>query len=129
MRIEIIEPNGKFFDEEGTFLEFTTIDGREGVYEDHIPVTTILEPCMVKIHQGNEVKKAAVLGGFVEIQKKHIVILAEDANWPEDIDVERAEASRKRAEERLIKKEPGTDMVRAEASLKRALARLAATKK
>lgn len=129
MRIRIIEPEGEFFNEEGTFLEFTTINGRVGVYEDHIPLTTILEPCMVKIHQGNEVKKAAVLGGFVEIQKKQITMLAEDANWPEEIDVERAKAAKKRAEERLNKKEQGTDIVRAEAALKRAMARLSASGK
>ena len=129
MRIRIIEPEGEFFNEEGTFLEFTTINGRVGVYEDHIPLTTILEPCMVKIHQGNEVKKAAVLGGFVEIQKKQITMLAEDANWPEEIDVERAKAAKKRAEERLSKKEQGTDIVRAEAALKRAMARLSASGK
>ncbi len=83
MRIRIIEPEGEFFNEEGTFLEFTTINGRVGVYEDHIPLTTILEPCLVKIHQGNEVKKAAVLGGFVEIEKKQITMLVEGADWQE----------------------------------------------
>ena len=129
MRIRIIEPEGEFFNEEGTFLEFTTINGRVGVYEDHIPLTTILEPCMVKIHQGSEVKKAAVLGGFVEIQKKQITMLAEDANWPGEIDVERAKSAKKRAEERLSKKEQGTDLVRAEAALKRAMARLSASGK
>lgn len=129
MEIRIIKPEGEFFNGEGTFLEFTTINGRMGVYEDHIPLTTILEPCLVKIHQGNEVKKAAVLGGFIEIQKKQITILAEDANWPEEIDVERAEAAKKRAQERLSKREQGTDLVRAEAALKRAMARLSATGK
>ena len=99
MRIRIIEPEGEFFNEEGTFLEFTTINGRMGVYEDQIPLTTILEPCVVKIHQGSEVKKAAVLGGFVEIEKKQITMLAEDANWPDEIDVERAKAAKQRAEE------------------------------
>lgn len=129
MEIKIIEPSGEFFSEEGTFLEFTTINGRMGVYENHIPLATILEPCVVKIHQDGQVKKAAVLGGFIEIQKTKITILAEDANWPEEIDVERAESARKRAEERLVKKEQGTDIVRAEAALKRALARLSATRK
>lgn len=129
MEIKIIEPNGEFFNEEGTFIEFTSINGRMGVYENHIPLTTILEPCVVNIHQENQVKKAAVLGGFIEIQKKQITILAEDANWPEEIDVDRAKSARKRAEERLAKKETGTDIVRAEAALKRALARLSATGK
>ena len=129
MKIRIIEPGGEFFNEEGTFLEFTTINGRMGVYEDHIPLTTILEPCMVKIHQGSEVKKAAVLGGFVEIEKKQITMLAEDANWPDEIDVERAKAAKQRAEERLNKKAQGTDLVRAEAALKRAMARISASGK
>ncbi len=126
MEIKIIEPSGEFFSGEGTFLEFTTINGRMGVYENHIPLTTILEPCVVRIHQGDEMKQAVVLGGFVEIQKKRITMLAEDANWPEEIDVARAEAAKKRAEERLTKKEPGLDVVRAEAALKRAIARLSA---
>ena len=61
-------------------------------------------------------------------QKTRITILAEDAHWPGDIDVARAEAALHRAEERLAHKEAGWDMVRAEASLKRAMARLSAAK-
>lgn len=126
--LKIIKPDGMFFDGEGEFLEFTSVEGRMGVYKNHIPLTTILEPCVVKIHANGEIKKAAVLGGFIEIQKERITILAEDANRPEEIDVSRAEAARKRAEERLSKKEAGLDMVRAEAALKRAMARIGAAK-
>ena len=128
MDIKIIEPDGMCYEGKAEFLEFTSVDGELGVYKNHIPLTTILEPCVVKIHVSGEVKKAAVLGGFIEIQKECATILAEDANWPEDIDVERAKASKKRAEESLAKKESGLDIVRAEASLKRAIARVNATK-
>lgn len=126
--LKIIEPDGMFFEGEGEFLEFASVEGQMGVYKNHIPLTTILEPCVVHIHNGGEVKKAAVLGGFIEIQKDHITILAEDANWPEEIDVERAKAAKKRAEERLSKKEADLDVVRAEAALKRALARIGAAR-
>lgn len=126
--LKIIEPDGMFFEGEGEFLEFTSVEGQMGVYKNHIPLTTILEPCVVKIHKDGEVKKAAVMGGFIEIQKERITILAEDANWPEDIDVERAKAAKQRAEERLSKKEAGIDVVRAEAALKRAVARIGAVK-
>jgi len=126
--LKIIEPDGMFFEGEGEFLEFTSVEGQMGVYKNHIPLTTILEPCVVKIHANGEKKKAAVLGGFIEIQKERITILAEDANWPEDIDVERAKAAKQRAEERLSKKESGTDVVRAEAALKRAVARIGAAR-
>ncbi len=126
--LKIIKPDGMFFEGEGEFLEFTSVEGQMGVYKNHIPLTTILEPCVVKIHANGEKKKAAVLGGFIEIQKERITILAEDANWPEDIDVERAKAAKQRAEERLSKRESSTDIVRAEAALKRAMARIGATR-
>lgn len=125
---KIIKPDGMFFDGQSDFLEFVSIEGEMGVYANHIPLTTILDAGVVKIHDGNEVKKAAVLGGFVEILQDKITMLAEDAQWPEEIDVERAKEARKRAEERLQKKESGMDMVRAEAALKRAVARIRATK-
>ena len=126
--LKIIEPDGMFFEGEGEFLEFTSVEGRMGVYKNHIPLTTILEPCVIKIHANGEVKKAAVMGGFIEIQKERITILAEDANWPEEIDVERAKAAKQRAEERLSKREAGLDVVRAEAALKRAMARIGAAR-
>ena len=126
--LKIIEPDGMFFEGEGEFLEFTSVEGRMGVYKNHIPLTTILEPCVIKIHANGETKKAAALGGFIEIQKERITILAEDANWPEEIDVERAKAAKQRAEERLSKREAGLDVVRAEAALKRAMARIGATR-
>ena len=126
--LKIIEPDGMFFEGEGEFLEFTSLEGQMGVYKNHIPLTTILEPCVVKIHANGETKKAAVLGGFIEIQKERITILAEDANWPEEIDVERAKAAKQRAEERLSKREAGLDVVRAEAALKRAVARIGAAR-
>lgn len=122
--LKIIEPDGFFFEGEADFLEFTSVEGKLGVYKNHIPLTTILEPCVIRIHKAGEVKKAAVLGGFIEIQKTKITILAEDAQWPDEIDVTRAEAAKQRAEERLNKKETNMDMVRAEAALKRAMARI-----
>lgn len=129
MIIKIIEPDGMFFEGEGKFFEFTSVTGEMGVYEDHIPLTTILQPCVVRIHDTEGVKKAAIMGGFVEIQKKEITVLAEDANWPDEIDVARAEKAKKRAEERLQKKTADIDVARAEAALKRAMARIATAKK
>ena len=126
--LKIIEPDGFFFEGEADFLEFTSVEGKMGVYKNHIPLTTILEPCVVRIHNNGEVKKSAILGGFIEIQMTRITILAEDAHWPGDIDVARAEAARLRAEERLAHTEAGWDMVRAAAALKRAMARINAAR-
>lgn len=121
--LKIISPEQMVYEGEGDFLEFVSVEGEMGVYKDHIPLTTILEPCVMKIYQNDKVKKLAVLGGFVEILKDRITVLAEDAQWPDEIDVERAKRAEARARDRLEKKESGTDMERAEAALKRAIAR------
>ncbi len=70
--LQIISPDAVFYTGESTFLEFTSVSGEMGVYANHIPLTTILEPCVMKIHDDAKVLKCAVLGGFVEIQKKKI---------------------------------------------------------
>lgn len=126
--LKIIEPDGMFYEGQSSFLEFASVMGEMGVYANHIPLTTILTPGVVKIHNDGQVKKAAIMGGFIEIQKDRITVMAENAEWPEEIDVERAKAAKKRAEERLQKKETGLDMARAEAALKRAMARIGATR-
>ena len=80
--LKIISPEEMFYEGEGSFLEFTSVGGEMGVYKNHIPLTTILEPCVMKIHKGTEVKKVAVLGGFVEILQEKITVLAEGVQWP-----------------------------------------------
>ena len=126
--LKIIEPDGMFFEGQSSFLEFTSVTGEMGVYANHIPLTTILAPGVVKIHNDGQVKKAAVMGGFIEIQKDRITVMAENAEWPEEIDVERAKAAKKRAEERLHDRNADVDVVRAEAALKRAMARIRAVR-
>ena len=126
--LKIIEPDGMFYEGQASFLEFASVMGEMGVYANHIPLTTILAPGVVKIHNDGQIKKAAVMGGFIEIQKDRITVMAENAEWPEEIDVERAKAAKKRAEERLQKKETGLDVTRAEAALKRAMARISAAR-
>ena len=127
--IEIISPDEVFYTGEITLLELTSVEGQMGVYKNHIPMTTILEPCVMRMHNDENIKTCAVLGGFVEIQKEKITVLAEDAQWPDEIDLERAKAAKKRAEERLLKREKAYDMARAEAALKRAAARIKVAKK
>lgn len=81
--LQIIAPEAAFYEGKSDFLEFTSVTGEMGVYKDHIPLTTILAPGTLKIHLKNEVKKVKVSGGFVEIQKEKITVLAEDAAWEE----------------------------------------------
>ena len=79
-KLSIITPDTSFYEGEAEFLEFTSTEGQMGVYAQHIPLTTILEPCVMTIHNDGEKKKAAILGGFIEILKEKVTVLAEDAD-------------------------------------------------
>ncbi len=83
MELKIISPDGIFYEGEADFVEFTSVEGRMGVYANHIPLTTILEPCVVHIHQKGEMKQVDIAGGFIEIQKTQVTIMAEGTKWKE----------------------------------------------
>ena len=123
-KIEIITPDRVFYTGEADFLEFTNADGEIGVYKDHIPLTTVLAPGIVTIHNGDDIKTAAVHAGFAEILGDRVSLLAEVAEWPDEIDVERAEAAKARAEERLQNHTADVDVKRAEFALRKALIRI-----
>lgn len=123
--VEIITPDRVFHKCEATMIEFNTAAGEIGVYKNHIPLTTVLAPGVVTIHKdGEDNVIAAVHSGFAEILPDKVTLLAEVAEWPEEIDVERAQAAKARAEERLANKTEAIDVARAELALRRALVRM-----
>ena len=124
-KLNIVEPDGVFYEGEADMLEMNTTEGEIGVLPGHIPMTVIIKPGIVTIYEtGKEEKRAAIHAGFAEILQDKVTILAEIAEWPEEIDTARAEAALERAQDRIQQKAPGTDMVRAEAALLRAMARI-----
>ncbi len=124
MRLQVIEPDGEFFDGEVTMVELNTANGQMGIYPHHIPLTVAVEPGVLKIHQGNEVKLATLMSGFIQVLPEKMTIMSEISEWPDEIDGQRANAARLRAEKRLTEGNPTTDIVRAKAALSRALVRL-----
>lgn len=123
-RLRIITPDKNFYDGEASMVELTTTEGDIGVYKNHIPLTAIVAPGVLKIHEAGEVREAALISGFLTIQPEEIVIMAEVAEWPEEIDVNRASEAKTRAERRIQEHGPNIDVMRAELALKRALTRL-----
>lgn len=124
MKLQVITPDKEFFHGDVSMVELNTADGELGVYPQHIPLTTAVAPGILKIHQDGQVKKAALLSGFLQILPEKMTILAEVCEWPEEIDGARANEARIRAERRLAEHSPETDIARAEAALRRALVRL-----
>lgn len=122
--LRIITPDRIFYENQVKMVEFNTTEGEIGVLQGHIPLTVIIKPGILNITEGEGDKEAALHAGFAEILPEQVTILAEIIEWPEEIDEERAEAARERAEERLRSRTPETDIARAETALQRAMARI-----
>lgn len=123
-QVKIITPDRIFYTGEVEMIEFMTTSGQIGVYKNHIPMTTVLAPGAVMLHEEEGEKVAAVHSGFAEILPEQVTLLAEIAEWPEEIDTDRAQAAKERAEERLQGKTADVDIARAEFSLRKALTRI-----
>ncbi len=122
--LKIITPDRVFYEGSVSMVEFNTTEGEIGIYKKHVPTTVIVNPGILTITEEEGVREAALHAGFAEILQDEVVILAEIVEWPEEIDISRAQAAKERAEERLRSKTPETDILRAETALQRALARI-----
>ncbi len=127
LKLQVICPQRVFFEGDADFVELRTSEGEIGVYREHIPLTSILVPGLLKIHLNGDVKIAALHNGFVEIMPDSITVLAESAEWPEEIDVERAQNAKRRAEDRLRSGDENVNVARAELALRKALIRIEAS--
>ncbi len=126
-KLTIVTPDREFYSDDADMVEFNTTEGEIGIYQGHAPLTVIVKPGILTITQGETVKNAALHAGFVQILPEEVTILAEIIEWPSEIDTQRAEAARERAENRL-KDRSHIDVARAEAALMRSIARINAAK-
>ena len=124
-QVKIITPDRLFYEGTVSMLEMVTTEGEMGIYKHHIPLTAIIAPGILKLHEADEVRVAALHSGFVVVMPEEITVLADAVEWPDEIDTNRAEEARIRAERRLKSETSGEiDTVRAEMALRRSLTRL-----
>ncbi len=128
-KLQVIAPDRVFLEEDADMVELTTTEGEIGVLKDHIPLTAIVAPGILRIKKDGQQKEAALLEGFVEILPDKVVILAESCEWPEEIDINRANEAKIRAERRLKSADAEMNEARAELALRRSLVRLALAEK
>ena len=123
MDVKVMAPDRIFYEGQVSFMEFNTTEGIVGIYPKHIPMTVVIAPGVLKLVEENgDTKEAALLSGFAEVLGDSITILAESVEWPEEIDIKRAEEARIRAERRI--KDSSQDLNRAELALKRSVVRM-----
>lgn len=123
-KVKVISPDRVFFEGEADFLELKTSEGDIGILAGHIPLTAVIAPGIMKITKDGEEKEASLLEGFVEILPDRVTVLAEACEWPDEIDVNRANEAKIRAERRLAGGEGDINYSRAEMALRKALIRI-----
>lgn len=128
-KLQVIAPDRVFLDEDAEMVELTTTEGEIGVLKDHIPLTAIVAPGILRIKKDGQQKEAALHEGFLEILPDKVVILAESCEWPEEIDINRANEAKIRAERRLKSADAEINEARAELALRRSLVRLSLAEK
>jgi F-type H+-transporting ATPase subunit epsilon len=126
LRLEIITVAGKLYDEQVNMVIAPGSEGVLGILPRHTPALTALSFGELQIkREGQEDEYFAIGGGFMEVQPDHVIVLADAAEYAEEIDIARAEEARRRAEERLVMaKEEEIDFSRADAALRRSTLRL-----
>lgn len=124
IRLDIVTPEKIALSEDVTMVVARATDGDLGILPGHAPLIAGLDIWPVRVMQEGGELQISVTGGFIEVQPEKITILAGTAELPEQIDRQRAQLAKERAEERLKSKAADIDMLRAEAALRRALVRL-----
>ncbi len=123
--LEIVTPERKVYSQDVLMIVVKGTSGELGILPHHIPLVTQLRIAPLKIKfEDNQEKYIAVNGGFMEVRKDKVIILAESAEMSIEIDLSRAQSSKERAEQRLAGKQDEIDLIRSENALRRALTRI-----
>lgn len=123
LRLDIVTPHGLVLSKDVDEITVTGTEGEFGVLPSHVPFITTLKIGMLIFKKGSETGYIFINSGYAEVSPDKVVILADSAERAEDIDIERALAAKKRAEERLAQAEK-YDFARATAAVTRASIRI-----
>ena len=123
--VEIVTAQGCFWRGEADMVIMRTVEGELAIMAGHIPTVAALKPSPLRIRdEEGKTKVVSIGGGFMEMDGQKATFLLRSAEWPQNIDISRAEEAKRRAEERMAKADEATDQERAEAALQRAITRL-----
>jgi F-type H+-transporting ATPase subunit epsilon len=124
LTLEIVTADRPILHETVDEVEIPGADGYFGVLPGHTPLLASLQVGVLWYRKGNEKTYLSIAFGFAEVLPDRVIVLAQICERAEEIDVSRAEAERKRAQDELARAKIDVDMDRARASLMKAMVRL-----
>jgi F-type H+-transporting ATPase subunit epsilon len=125
LRLDIVTMEGIIFSGDVDMVVAPGSGGELGILPRHAPLMTTLSYGELHARRGDETLYFAIGGGFMEVLPYQVTVMADSAERAEEIDLERAEAARRRAEERLRdRSRSAEELARAQAALRRSLVRI-----
>lgn len=126
INLQVVTAERIILDDEVDSLVAPGSDGELGILPRHAPLLSGLKPGELRYRRGGEENFLAIGGGFIEVLNNRVIVLADSAERTDEIDLERAEAARRSAEQALQNRGQMSveDLAAAEAALRRALVRL-----
>jgi F-type H+-transporting ATPase subunit epsilon len=122
--LEIVTPEKKVFSDKVDFAVFPGSEGELGILFDHAPLLSKLDPGVIRITKDKITQSLAISGGFLEVRKNEVSVIAETAETADKIDRERAIAEKESAEDQIKKAQGFAEIKAAGLRLKKAEARL-----
>lgn len=124
--LEVVTPERIVVTHEVNMVSLRGGSGELGILPRHIPLATTVKPGVIKVKIGEGEDFISVSEGFLQVLPNRITLLVDTAEIGSQIDIERANRAKERAEKHLSDKTDGVDVMRAETALHRALYRLEA---
>ncbi len=124
LHLEIRTPEQLIYEGDVTSVKAPGEIGSFEILAGHLPFLTVLDVGEIRVREADTPQSIATSGGVFEVLRTGVTVLADTAEWAYEIDVERAEAARQRAQELLASRDPNINRERAEAALARAVNRL-----
>lgn len=128
LQVSVVTPDGPVLEGRFNMVSCKAESGELGILPNHSPLVAPLSISVIRLKDDAGTERIAVSGGFLEVSSNQVTILAKAAEKSEEINVTRAEAAKRRAEELLQSQKDSVDFHRAEMALKRAVNRLNAGK-
>jgi len=124
IHIKIITPLGLYTECDVEAVHVKTVEGEMTLLPHHTPLVAMLVTCKLQLMEHGEYKDYALAGGMLHMLNDQVNILTDAIEGREEIDIERANRAKERAQRRLAKKDSKTNIKRAEIALAKAINRI-----
>ena len=124
LKLDVVSAERVVYSDDVDAVVAPGVAGQLGILPHHTPLMTTLQVGELLVKKDGEEFILAISGGFLEVRPDRVIVLADAAERAEDIDLDRAEEAKERAEEQLRRRTAGVDVAQAEAALLRSMVRL-----